>query len=143
MLYPQSDRRYFTSHVNNALAYTVTREMLSRPGVQGVFYGLHSLDAPPGVDEFKFHMGYRAKPVRQRVLFHPWVGPLFNRVSHAVVQRLLRPGRPGLAKGEGMLRFYLEGRRPAEEQRWPECFGGDRTVLLGTSKGGAPAGSDP
>jgi hypothetical protein len=137
MLYPQSDRRYFTSYVNNALAYTVTREMLSRRGVQGIFYGLHSLDAPPSVDEFKFRMGYRAKPVRQRVLFHPWVRPFCNRVSHALAKRLLRlrPSSPGLAKGEGMLRFHLEGQRPAEEQRWPECVGQDRTVLLGTLRG--------
>jgi len=142
MFYPQSDRRYFTSHVNNALAYSVTREMLTRPGIQGVFYGLHSLDAPPSVDEFKFRMGYRAKPVRQRVVFHPWVRPLCNRISHAVVKRFLRPGRPGLAKGEGMLRFYLEGRWPAEEQRWPACFGQDRAALLETWKGGAPGGSN-
>jgi hypothetical protein len=54
MLYPQSHRDYFASYVNNALAYTVTHEMLSRPGVERIFYGLHSLDAPGSVDEFKF-----------------------------------------------------------------------------------------
>jgi hypothetical protein len=135
MLYPQSERRYFTTYVNNALAYTVTHEMLARPGVRAVFYGLHSLDAPPSVDEFKFRMGYLAKPVRQRVVVHPWARPFCNRLSHVVATRLLHrwPASPRLAKAEGMLRFYLEGQRPAGEQTWPECLGQDRTGLSGTS----------
>jgi hypothetical protein len=98
--------------------------MLSRPGIKSIFYGLHSLDAPASVDEFKFRMGYTAKPVRSRVVFHSWLKPVFNRYSHAAVRRLLawRPGDPILAKAEGMMRFYLEGRRPLAEQQRPECL---------------------
>ena len=124
MLYPQSHRDYFASYANNALAYTVTHEMLSRPGAEAIFYGLHSLDAPASVDEFKFRMGYTARPVRQRVLFHPWLRPLVNRASY-VALRYLRHWRPNsspLAKTEGVCRFYLEGRRPSDKQRWPECL---------------------
>jgi len=93
---------------------------------------LHSLDAPASVDEFKFRMGYTAKPVRQQVVFHPWLAPVFNRASHAVVKQLLHryPDHPTLAKAEGMLRFYLEGKRPLNEQNWPECLTHRKKELL-------------
>lgn len=121
MLYQQCHRDYLRDHVNNALSFVVTRELISRPEVNSVFYGLHSLDAPPSVDEFKFRMGYVARPVRQRVVFHPRLAPLFNRASHAALAQLLRvwPGNATLAKAEGMVRFYLEGGRPLHKQSWP------------------------
>jgi hypothetical protein len=121
MLYPQSHRKYFGEYVNNALSFEVTREMLSKRGVKEVFYGLHSLDAPASVDEFKFRMGYTAKPVRQRVVFHPWLRPLFNSASHTVLKAGLRlnPGNPTLSKVEGILRFYLQGRLPISRQTLP------------------------
>jgi hypothetical protein len=61
-------------------------------------------------------------PVRQRVVFHPWLLPLVNRVSHAVIRQLLRVTRyqPTLIKAEGMLRFYLNGKLPIDEQPIPE-----------------------
>jgi hypothetical protein len=126
ILYHQSRTEFLSGGVNNALAFVFTSEALNRPSVSGTFYGLHSLDAPPSVDEFKFRMGYVAKPVRQRVVFHPWLRPLTNRGTHAGVRALLRwkPGHPVLAKAEGMLRFCLEGRRPLHEQSRPGPFAG-------------------
>ena len=45
-------------------------------------------------------------------------------MSHAVVRKLLKltPGNPTLAKAEGMMRFYLEGLRPLEDQNCPEIL---------------------
>ena len=89
----------------------MTQQAFKRPGISRVFLGLHSLDAPDSIDQPKLRMGYVAKPVRQRVVFHPLLAPLLNKASHAAVNRLL--GRyshsPRLAKPEGMVRFYLEG----------------------------------
>lgn len=118
MLYQQCHRDYLAAHVNNALSFTVTQSMVRKPSVHSVFYSLHSLDAPPSMDEFKFRMGYSAKPVRQRVVFHPVLTPLFNPLTHAVVKaaKILRPGSTVIAKTEGMLRFYLEGKKPLSEQ---------------------------
>jgi hypothetical protein len=111
MLYQQCHRDFLPDHVNNALAFRVTETMMNERRVSGILYGLHSLDAPPSVDEFKFRMGYRAKPVRQRVVFHPWIGPAVNPVLHSVIRGLKRalPGQVTLSKAEGMVRFYLEG----------------------------------
>lgn len=122
MLYPQSHRQYFDRYVNNALAYTISHHMMTQAGVRMIFYGLHSLDAPPSVDEFKFRMGYVAKPVRQRVIFHPWIVPFFNRFTYSAIKRVQawRPNQPALAKVEGLIRFYLQGKLPLNEQVRPD-----------------------
>jgi len=124
ILYQQSRTACMRLGVNNALSYVVTQAALSRPHIAEVFYGLHSLDAPGSVDEYKFRMGYTARPVRQRVAFHSWVAPLFNATSHRILLRLHEhfPDRPALAKAEGMVRLWLEGRKPLAEQSWPEAL---------------------
>ena len=121
MLYQQCHRDYLADHVNNALSFVVTQTLIRRPQVKSIFYGLHSLDAPPSVDEFKFRMGYAANPVRQRVIFHPALGPFLNSASHALLRSLLRlrPGDPTLAKTEGLLRFHLYGKLPLSHQPVP------------------------
>ncbi|HSL42290.1 MAG TPA: hypothetical protein VK897_02585 [Anaerolineales bacterium] len=124
MLYQQCLRQYLPENVNNALSFTVTQTLVNRPETKSILYGLHSLDAPPSVDEFKFRMGYIAKPICQKVVFHPWLGPLANNLSYAITRNLLKylPGNPKISKAEGMLRFYLEGNLPLQKQSWPECL---------------------
>ncbi|MCA9367247.1 hypothetical protein KC887_03220 [Candidatus Kaiserbacteria bacterium] len=133
MLYQQCHSDFLSAHVNNALSFVVTETMVSRPGIKSILYGLHSLDAPASVDEFKFRMGYTARPVRQRVVFHPWLTPLFNSATYGAVRNLQKrqPDNPNLAKAEGMMRFYLEGRQPLAEQEWPEVL--DKQALLESS----------
>lgn len=135
ILTSQSRSDYLNKHVNNALCFSVSAELWERPGVRAIFYSTHSLDAPSSVDEFKFLMGYRARPVRQRVCFHPLAAPLFNPLSHAAVRLMLRAGmdHPALRKAEGLLRFYLEGRQPTRLQQPPamlsrEVFDGQAPV---------------
>jgi hypothetical protein len=130
--YAQSATSHMKYRVNNAVFYAVTHEALTHSGIKEVFLGLHSLDAPASVDEFKFRMGYTPRPVRQRVVFHPCLALLFNRLSHAVIKRRLdrRPESPTLAKVEGMVRFYLEGKRPPIAHEWPECLAHCRSDLL-------------
>jgi hypothetical protein len=132
MLYQQCLRKYLADNVNNALSFTVTRELTRRPETQNILYGLHSLDAPPSVDEFKFRMGYTAKPVRQRVVFHSFWRPFINRLSYKMTRHILNidPGNPILSKAEGMLRFCLEGNLPLDEQKWPECLASSKEKLI-------------
>jgi hypothetical protein len=132
ILYQQSRTDSLRLGVNNVLLFIVTQEVLKRREINEIFYGLHSLDAPPSVDAFKFRMGFRAKPVRQRVVFHPWLTPFVLRLGHRAVRRLLRlkPEHPLFAKAEGMLRFSIEGKRPLAEQQWPEALAEDKTGLL-------------
>lgn len=124
MISQQCHRDYLKARVNNALTYFVTQTMMKRSGIKGIFYTLQSLDAPPSVDEFKFRMGYQARPVCQRVVFHPWMRPWIGEKTLWLTRNFLRldPSNPIFAKADGMLRFYLKGRKPLEVQDWPECL---------------------
>ncbi len=121
ILYQQSRTDYMRFGVNNALTHVITSDVLNRPQPLHLFYGLHSLDAPDSVDEFKFQMRYVAKPVRQMVAFTPWLRPLVNPASHMALRlgRRLLPKSTFLAKTEGMFRVHLESRLHPSRQALP------------------------
>ena len=122
--YAQCLQKYMKQHINNALFYAASCDMLSREGVDGIFYSLHSLDAPESINEFKFRMGFIGKPVRQRVVFAPWLRPFASRINHRLLQYLAQryPQSVFLSKAEGMLRFCVQGKRPLSDQDWPKCL---------------------
>ncbi len=132
ILYQQSLTEHLRFGVNNALTFVYTQEALRRPGIQGIFYGLHSLDAPASVDEYKFRMGYTARAVRQRVVFNPLFKPFIGPRSHRLLKSFRRtfPGSYLAAKLEGMVRFYLLGKASLAEQDWPEAILDQKTTLL-------------
>ena len=122
--YAMSQSCFLRSHVNNAVFYEVSCNMLNREGVNGIFYTLQSLDAPATVDEFKFRMGFKPIAVRQCVDFHPLLNPFANNRALSWTQRLLQraPSNPMLAKAEGVLRFHVEGCKALPKQPWPTCL---------------------
>jgi len=136
ILYQQSKTDHMKFCVNNALTYTFTHNALQRIGIRQVFYGLHSLDAPPGVDQYKIRMGYSAKPVRQQVVFNPILQIFVNKQSLRLLQwtKILLSENPVLNKAEGMLRFSLQGKLPMSEQNWPEVLENQKPLLLAKVK---------
>lgn len=140
--YALSHSKFLREHVNNAIFYAVSCEMLAREGVTGIFFTVQSLDAPESVDDFKFRMSLSARPVRQRVVFHPVLRPFAGSRTHALVLRLLtrHADSPVLAKAEGMLRFHVQGKDSLEAQTWPACLADYKAQLLG---GSAPGRLDP
>jgi hypothetical protein len=130
--YALSHRRFLNDHVNNALFYSVSRNLLARDNVEGIFFTVQSLDAPASVDDFKLRMGLIPKPVRQRVEFHPWLRPVATPAAHKVLTNILHHDNenPLIAKAEGMLRFYVEGKQPFTCQHWPECLTSHKDELL-------------
>jgi hypothetical protein len=137
----QSASAHLEHRPNNAIFFAIIQEAFRRQGISEVFFCLHSLDAPGSVDQFKFRMGCTAKPVRQRVAFHPLLAPWVNRASHGALKRAVAryPGNATLAKAEGMVRFYLDGKRPPGEQEWPECLAGQKGEWLNAGGRAAPA----
>jgi hypothetical protein len=127
----QCHGEFLNARVNNALCFTVTQTMVNRTGIRGIFYTLQSLDAPPSVDDFKFRMGYVAEPLRQRVVFHPWLSSLARPLAHRALLGLIKryPENRALAKAEGMMRFHIQGKRPLQEQNTPECLLDPKTKL--------------
>jgi hypothetical protein len=128
--YAMSHSRFLADHVNNAIFFAVSREMLGREGVSGIFFTVQSLDAPANVDEFKFRMGFEPKAICQRVDFHPLLNPFATPTVHAWTRKLLQrdPTNPLLTKAEGMLRFHVDGKRRSAEQSWPKCLMGQNEV---------------
>ena len=124
ILYQQSLSAFLKGRVNNALTFGFSHDVMTKRKIPQIFYGLHSLDAPPSIDDFKFRMGYVARPVRQRIVFHPWVSPLINRISYKTVCTLhtLQPHNPLWSKAEGVLRFYLQGKQALPRQVQPAAF---------------------
>lgn len=119
ILYQQSLTEFLRFGVNHALVYRFANQVIERPGYPWIFYGCQSLDAAPGVDAFKFRMGFSARPARQRVVFHPVFEPWIDRAGPYLLQHLHTwlPGNNALAKAAGMLRVYLEGSRPPTNSR--------------------------
>jgi hypothetical protein len=124
MLYQQCLSQYLKDHINNALSFNVSQTMIRRPGIESILYGLHSLDAPPSIDEFKFRMGYYPKLVRQRVVFNPKFRLLINSTSLKMTRMMVSifPGAEFLSKAEGMMRFASEGKKKLADQTWPEAI---------------------
>jgi hypothetical protein len=130
--YALSHRKFLPQHVNNALFYSVSCDLLARPGADDIFFTVQSLDAPPTVDDFKLRMGLNPRPVRQCVDFHPLLRPVVTPATHKILKRLLArdEGNPLIAKAEGMFRFHLEGKEPAAQQCLPECVSQMQTHLV-------------
>lgn len=121
LLYLQSATDHLRERPNNALFFEVTKEMVGRPGIEEVFAGLRSLDAPESVDEFKFRMNYDARLVREKIVFRPLLKPLASRPVLRAAHRvnLRRSDLPRVRKFEGMVRGAVEGRLPIEQQSLP------------------------
>lgn len=100
------------AYPNNALIYAATEEMLVRRGVREVTFGLESLEPVGPLDEFKFSMGFRTKPLRQRVVFHRALALLLRpQPVRALCRRwsMTGTGRGVFwRKAAGLLRFAEE-----------------------------------
>jgi len=122
--YAMSHSDHLRKHVNNALFYSMSCELLHRENTAGIFFSVESLDAPAHVDEFKLRMGFEPRPVRQHVVMHPLIRPLMRPVFHHRLSKMVKkhPFNITLSKAEGMMRFFLEGRLPARDQHIADCL---------------------
>jgi hypothetical protein len=136
IFYQQSLTEHLKFGINNALTYTFTREVLNRSGTKCIFYGLHSLDAPASVDDYKFRMRYSPKPVRQRVVFNPLIAPLIQPISHSLLKIIgkILVTNSQIAKAEGMVRFYLQGKRSLFDQEWPDILREQKETILALAR---------
>ncbi|HEY2774544.1 MAG TPA: GNAT family N-acetyltransferase [Candidatus Binatia bacterium] len=104
----RSSNSMLKHYPNNALIHTLTEEMLVKRGVREVTFGIESPEPLDELDTFKLQMGFRKKPVRQRVVFHP---ALRLALAVAPLRRLLvaAGSRPAadvrLRKAAGILKF--------------------------------------
>jgi hypothetical protein len=107
----RSDR--LDAYPNNALIFEATRIMLVERGLRQITFGLESLEPVGPLDQFKFGMGFRAAPLRQRVVFHPVIHALLAPAHLRARLRAWaeRRGAPGgvWRKAAGLLGFAEAG----------------------------------
>ena len=110
ILHHSSATDYLRLYSNNALVFKLTKLKLSSPKVNHVFYGPASLDAPESLDKFKFRMGFKKRPMKQRIVFNPLLKPLVNTLSYKSIQKIsaTKPESDLWRKLEGIFRFYLQ-----------------------------------
>jgi hypothetical protein len=88
---------------NNALLYTLTRDILVERKIPEITFGIEGLEDLDSLDAFKLAMGYYRKPIRQRVVFHP---ALRTALSIAPVRSAIDK----LATREGSSSFWRRAR---------------------------------
>ena len=109
LLIARSHSEWLKYYPNNALLFTVVRDLLARTEVDEVFFGVESLDdAAEGTEAFKLSMGFTKSPIRQRIVLHPLLRPalrstLVVRALAALSQR--RPDNELLRKLHGLAVF--------------------------------------
>jgi hypothetical protein len=59
---------------NNAVIYTMVRDLLSRPDIEQVCFGVEPVEDVGSLEQFKESMGFARTPVRQHVVLHPVLG---------------------------------------------------------------------
>jgi hypothetical protein len=104
---------------NNAVLFTAARDLLQRQGIDRILFGLEPLEAVAGVDSFKESMGFTRRPIRQRIVFHPFAERIARARATVRIARALARRRSGgifWRKLEGLLTFQgsLEARSGPE-----------------------------
>ena len=107
ILLHRSVTAYLKSYPNNALIFSVVSELLSRPGVTTVSFGLEPLVSHDSLAHFKSGMGFLKEPVCQRVVLAKRAKLLLNPITNKSVEVLanLLPGNSRLQKVAGICRI--------------------------------------
>jgi hypothetical protein len=106
ILHQMSRMDLLDTRANNALAYVATKEMLASPGIQGVSYGQASILELPGLQEYKFRLGYEKRPMRHVVALRPVLNTvLLSRLGDGLMTGLTRlfPDRDVIERISGTL----------------------------------------
>jgi hypothetical protein len=114
-LLARSNDGHLHQYPNNALIYTVAREMLQLPDVTAITFGLESLESVEALDQFKFAMGFRRRPLRQCVVMRPGLATALQTpgLERAVRWYAARPGvHPAWRKLVGIMTL-IRGDAPA------------------------------
>lgn len=106
ILYQMSRTELLPSKANNALAYVVTKEMLSLPEINYISYGQESIRDLPGLDEYKIRLGYEKWPMNYVVILHPLLRTLLmGRLGDGLLGSLSRlvPNNDTLKRVRGIV----------------------------------------
>jgi hypothetical protein len=121
ILVARSQTEALRSYPNNAVVFTAVQDLVRRGDLHRVLFGLESLEAVSGVDQFKESMGFRRMPIRQRIVFAPMAErllrlPIVRRMAGAMARR--RSESEFWRKVQGVLIFHESLEEAREESTW-------------------------
>ncbi len=111
--HPYASSDYLKHYPMNVLIFSIVREMLDRPEIRCVSYGLESFASRPTLERFKLAMGCRKHPIGRRVLIHPLARPIFSAPGAWLTKKVLTRIKPGLVEDFATLSDALQ--RPSPE----------------------------
>ena len=86
ILVSRSANAYLKFYPNNALIFTVVRELLARPDISTVSFGLAPLHPAPSLEKFKLSMGFTPLPVRDCIVLSPRIKFMLNPATCRLVE---------------------------------------------------------
>jgi hypothetical protein len=95
---------------NNALVFCAAQHFFREKKCKGICYGLGSLEQTPDLDHFKFRIGWRLEPIKQRLIFSRNLRYIFSLANEPCLEILGRlfPKSYTVRKTSAMIRLYRQ-----------------------------------
>jgi len=105
-----SDTDLLIKYPNNALAFTVAQQLFKKQEIEGICYGLGSLEETTHLDHFKKRMGWTVQPIKQRLIFSPKMRIAFSLAQEPFLKLLCKcfPKNYSIRKASAMIRLYRQ-----------------------------------
>lgn len=88
IMHMRSNPDSLKAYPNNALVFSFTHEAISRPYIAEVSFGVESIKASlDSLHHFKSTIGFKGKPIGQRIELHRFIRPL---ITPTMVRQLIR-----------------------------------------------------
>ncbi len=78
ILHQSSLTKFLKYYPNNALAFIITQQALSKTSVEVVSYGICSVEDTEGLNHFKARMGYRVLPAKDNLVLNPAIKAILH-----------------------------------------------------------------
>jgi hypothetical protein len=96
--HPYAHSNYLKFYPMNVLIFSLVQQMLQRPRVRCISYGVESYTSRPTLERFKIAMGCRKSVLRRQIVVHPLFRPAFTNSGAWLAERALRLFKPALAE---------------------------------------------
>jgi hypothetical protein len=96
--HPYAHSDYLKFCPMNVLIYSLVQDVLQRPGVSCISYGVESYTPRPTLERFKIAMGCRKRILQRRIVVHPLLRPAFTNPGIWLIQKILRHAKPRIAE---------------------------------------------
>jgi hypothetical protein len=112
--HPYAHSDYLKFYPMNVLIYSLVQQILQRPGVSCVSYGVESYTPRPTLERFKIAMGCRKRVLRRQIVVHPFLRPALSTPGVWLTQKILRRLKPNVAEHFAIFAGAVRGVEPSD-----------------------------